>query len=432
MRIAWFTPLSPVRSGIARYSEEILPALADQFEIDPVDESRAHDFVWRHFRHPYDLIVYQLGNAACHAYMWPYLVRYPGLDVLHDAQLHQSRAASLLTPLRRADEYRAEFVVNHPDADPGIAELVIQGLGGDLLHFWPFTRLVVERARMVAVHAEPIAERLREITAGTPIEAIPMGVPPHRSNRAAAAAIRARFGIPADAVVFTALGRVTPEKRIAQAIRALSALARDTPDVDVRLMLVGECAPYYDALEDARARGVADRVTVTGYAGDEELSDYIEAADVCVCLRWPTNGETSASWLRCLSAGRSTVITDLAHTALVPSLDPRTWAPVTDAAAKPIAVSVDILDEDHSLALAMRRLSRDPLLRRTLGASAHEYWGAHHTIDHMADAYRRVLPAAAARTAREIEMPKHLKADGTELAEEIAEHFGLGLDFLKR
>ena len=39
----------------------------------------AHDFVWKHQRAPYDLVVYQLGNARWHDYMWAYLAAYPGL-----------------------------------------------------------------------------------------------------------------------------------------------------------------------------------------------------------------------------------------------------------------------------------------------------------------------------------------------------------------
>ena len=39
MRIAWFTPLPPVRSGISAYSAELLPRLADRHTIDVyVDE----------------------------------------------------------------------------------------------------------------------------------------------------------------------------------------------------------------------------------------------------------------------------------------------------------------------------------------------------------------------------------------------------------
>ena len=68
----------------------------------------AHDFVWRHRQEPYDLTVYQVGNSSHHDYLWPYLFRYPGLTVLHDAHLHHARAAALLRTLR-ADDYRAEF-----------------------------------------------------------------------------------------------------------------------------------------------------------------------------------------------------------------------------------------------------------------------------------------------------------------------------------
>jgi len=34
MRIAWFSPLPPVRSGIAAYSAEVLPHLTAHFDIE--------------------------------------------------------------------------------------------------------------------------------------------------------------------------------------------------------------------------------------------------------------------------------------------------------------------------------------------------------------------------------------------------------------
>src|SRR5690348_8647759 len=92
-RLAWFAPLPPVRSGVAQYNVELLPGLAVHYAIDIFVEGQArtpaapagasifdaHDFVWKHARQPYDLVVYQLGNATCHDYMWAYLARYPGL-----------------------------------------------------------------------------------------------------------------------------------------------------------------------------------------------------------------------------------------------------------------------------------------------------------------------------------------------------------------
>jgi hypothetical protein len=165
---------------------------------------------------------------------------------------------------------------------------------------------------------------------------------------------------------------------------------------------------------------------------DVALCEYIEAADVCVCLRWPTNGETSASWLRCLAHGKPTITTDLVQLAHLPSLDPRTWAPVPDAhAERPVTVSIDILDEDHSLRLAMKRLTMDADLRRDLGARAREYWEAHHTMTHVVDGYRRAIADAASRPAPRVELPAHLVADGSERAAEIASKMGVEIDIVR-
>ena len=90
MRLAFFTPLPPERSGIAHYAAELLPALLRRHAIDVYTDQPptagapdgagafgAHDFVWKQARTPYDLVVYQLGNAPCHDYMWAYLTASP-------------------------------------------------------------------------------------------------------------------------------------------------------------------------------------------------------------------------------------------------------------------------------------------------------------------------------------------------------------------
>jgi hypothetical protein len=174
MRLAWFSPMPPARSGVAACSAELVRALRGEHAIDVyVDEPvaalarsagvenwmSAHDFVWRHRLHPYDLTVYQLGNSSHHDYLWPYLFRYPGLAVLHDTHLHHARAASLLRT-QRADDYRAEFVANHPDSAPALAELAVAGFDNHLYYDWPMTRLVVERSRLAAVHTPIMAAAL--------------------------------------------------------------------------------------------------------------------------------------------------------------------------------------------------------------------------------------------------------------------------------
>jgi glycosyltransferase involved in cell wall biosynthesis len=408
MRVAWFSPFPPVRSGIAAYSGDIVPRLCPDVTIDRVSEADAHDFVWQERRNPHDLVVYQLGNATCHDYMWAYLVRYPGLVVLHDARLHHARAGALLRD-RRKDDYRREFQYDHPEVRPEAAEYAIEGLGGDIQYLWPMLRAAIRTARLVAVHSPIVAADLRSEFPGAAIEAIRMGVPAHAVDAGTRSALRRALGVPETAILFAAFGKVAAAKRIGAILRSLAALAADGRDV--YLLIVGDADQYTELPEELARHGVAHRVRLAGHVADDAIAGHLSAADACLCLRWPTAKETSASWLRCLAAARATVITDLAHLADVPAS---------------VALRVDLLDENGSLAVAMRRLTDERPLREALGAAAHAYWSAHHTLDAMADDYRRVLGQAAARPSPIVnDLPPHFTEDYSETARRIVERFGV-------
>ncbi len=439
-RLAWFAPLPPVKSGIAQYNAELLPRLQSSFEIDafvdgesakavPPTGIRAYsafDFSWRNSQQAYDLVVYQLGNAPCHDYMWGYLTRYPGLVVLHDGQLHHARGRMLLQRrYPRKDAYRSELWFNHPSAPPDIAELGIAGLLGSLTYLWPMLRTVVETSRGIVVHNSWLADSVREQHPDAHIDVVEMGVPKPEIRADARRLIRQRHSIPENAIVFTAFGKVTAEKRIRSILRALASTVEVCPEA--HLLVAGETTEDLDVAADAAALGIGGRVTVAGYVDDSELHDYLEASDVCLCLRWPTSRETSASWLRCLASGKATITTDLVHMVDVPTLDPRNWGVLhTGGEERPVGVSVDILDEDHSLRLAMRRLSRDEALRSTLGTHATELWSTRFRLDQMSAAYGRVLTDVLERPVPELAargLPPHLRSTGLEFAEDLLGDF---------
>lgn len=435
LRVAWFSPMPPSPSGIAAYSAEVLPLLrARGIAIDVFTElpgtaadglMAARDFVWMQRRLPYDLTVYQLGNARCHDYMWGYLFRYPGLVVLHDAQIHQARAQSLLQRWKpRRDDYLAEFRANHPDAPPDLGLLFEAGLGGSLYAHWPLVRLVLQGARLAAVHSPALARRLHE-TWGVEVAALPMGVPDPLDPPPALspAAIRARHGVPADAVVVGAVGGVTPEKRLPELLAAMASLGDRQPNL--HLLVVGATAAHYDIVADAAGRGLEGRVHVTGFVDDAELGAYLAAIDICACMRWPSNGETSASWWRAMAAGRATIVTDLVHQPELPVVDPRGWRTLGPAGAAPVAVAIPILDEHRTLVETLDVLGRSAMTRAELGDEARRYWQAHHRLGQMAEAYEVLLPRAAAATAPAVELPAHLRKSGDEHLTALLAPFGV-------
>ena len=364
--------------------------------------------------------------------MWAYLVRYPGLAVLHDGQLHHARGRMLLQRRQpRRDDYRREFRFNHPDANPDLAELGAVGLLGSLTYSWPMLRIVVESSRRVLVHNDWLADQIREAHPEATVDVLEMGVAEPAPRPGSRSRIRSRHGIVEDAVIFTAFGKVTPEKRVREAMRALASVIESAPRA--HLLIAGEAVDYYDLQSEAERLGLSGRVTFSGYLADEDIDDYLSASDVCLCMRWPTSRETSASWLRCLAAGKPTISTDLVHTVDVPTLDPRNWSVLAGLSAgpearhydrcRPVGVSIDILDEGHSLKLAIRRLATDEKLRVVLGSNARALWSERFRLEDMVAGYQRLvaqlLQAPPADANRLKTLPIHLRASGAEHAESL-------------
>jgi glycosyltransferase involved in cell wall biosynthesis len=444
MRLAWFSPLPPVRSGVAAVNASLLPQLDDGLAIDRFVDERgnakvgasrspnvfeAHDFVWKQRRAPYDLVVYQLGNASCHDYMWAYLARYRGLVVLHDPRLHHARARQLLGS-GRSDDYRREFWYDHPDAVGDFVEYAVEGLGGPIYYAWSMLRVVMRTARVVAVHNQRVASDLREEFPEARVEAIRLGTPAPAANAAARARVRSALGVSDGALLFAAFGKMTAEKRIGPIVRAFSVLAGER--ADVHLLLAGDASEYAVLAQALDASSAAARIHVTGYVADEAVDDHLAAADVCLCLRWPTALESSASWLQCLAAGRPTVLSDLAHLVDVPTIDPQ-GRRVSRTGVEPAAIAIDLLDEEGALLAAMRVLAEDHGLRETLGRAGCAYWSANHTIDAMVDDYRRVIALAISHPAPIVnDLPAHFTEDHTGKARVIARDFGVDLDILRR
>ena len=82
MRVAYYSPLPPERSGIADYSAHLLPALEQRIEVKVATQRR---------RPPRgcDVALYHVGNNPdAHGWIVEALRERPGIVVLHDVVLH--------------------------------------------------------------------------------------------------------------------------------------------------------------------------------------------------------------------------------------------------------------------------------------------------------------------------------------------------------
>jgi glycosyltransferase involved in cell wall biosynthesis len=454
-RLAWFSPWPPHRSGIAGRSAELCRELSgkgygiDVF-VDDKDETvrtaierspdsppnpgsvrvqSAHDFVWRAARGQYDLAVYQVGNSALHEFIWPYLFRWPGLVLLHDARLHHARGSVLLKK-KRFHDYREEFAYNQPEQSIDLAELAVKGFNGAYYYQWPMIRAVVEASRLVAAHSRGAARELRDRFPLRQIEYVALGEGPGPDVGAEARAFRHTHGLDSNAVVFGVHGGLTAEKRIPQILRAFHATRPWLGNA--QLLLAGRPDPSLSVSERIAELGLQDNVRVIDMLDDQLFDAAIAATDVSLNLRWPTTLETSGPWLRSLASAKPTVIFDLPHLDHVPALDPRTWlrhwpSPdlSDDANTSAVAVAIDILDEEHSLRLALRRLASDAPLRVRLGERARQFWEQEHTVERMVQEVERAIELAIRLPSPVPSLPDHLRPNASWLADTLTRPFGL-------
>ncbi len=444
-RIAWFSPLPSSPPGLPCHRTALLAKLQDRHLVDrfvgtapqhvhnvPPRTFSAHDFVWKQLRHPYDLTVYDVADSPRYDFVWPYLVRYPGLVVLHEGRLHRSRAR-ILVAQGRDDAYRAEFHYDHPKANPDIPELGIADLLGATGGVWPMRRVVIESSRLLVAPNAWMAETLKNEASHDRIAVIEPGAPKIDPSRETREQIRSRHGIAADTVVFVMVGPITPECRADPVWSAMALLRHEVPPL--HLLIRGEDNDIHRNM--ARELDITDRVTWVSSTEAPALSTVVSAADVCVCLEWPPGRHALMGLVESLAAAKPAIATDLADQVDIPSLDPRDWhcrPPASphgqpeDSASDAACVSIDILDENHSLRVAMSRLARDPTLRATLGRSAQALWEGRFSFDRLVRDVESAIARALSVSPSEVRpaaLPAHLQADGTARVRSLLAPFGV-------
>jgi glycosyltransferase involved in cell wall biosynthesis len=391
-RIAYASPLNPAASGISDYSEELLPYLTRYAEVTPyvadglrpsnadlmqhLDVRPLSRLVRDQRRQPYDAIIYHMGNSVeNHAAIWDALQRVPGVVVLHEFVLHHFMLGYAVVTRRDVELYRAEALQRYGPEGARVAELMLRGRMTEAAFDMPFCESVLDAAEGLIAHSRYVLDRVAALRPNLPAAQAPMGVPlPPPIPRAAA---RARLGLPAGALLLASFGHINPYKRVEAALRAVKALRASRPDL--RYLLVGSISPSYDVRAAIARAGLEDSVTVTGYVDRAAFEDYVAAADICLNLRHPTAGETSASLLRLLGAGKPTLVSASGSFAELPL---------------GVAAQVDLDASEGDLILEYcRLLAARPELAAAMGTQARAYVARKHSLDGAAASYMRFLAA---------------------------------------
>lgn len=323
--IDFVSPLPPVRSGISDYSLDLLPyldplsdlrvvRLPDQVLSETV-EQRWHPVSADQTGSGGRLPLYQVGNNRYHEEVVALARERPGVVVLHDVVLHHLLVESTLGR-SHLEPYLDRLEADHGWVGRQAAKARRWGeLGQAAMFGLAANRDLLRSQRGVLVHSRWALERVKDDVPDLPILQIPMGIPlPGLPKPEAGLDFRRRLGLDEQVPLIGSFGFQTPIKRTARVIEALNEPELKT----AHLLVAGEVSPVLDLASVAAAFGVRDRVHIAGFLDYSAFEAAIAACDLCINLRYPTAGETSASLLRVLALGRPAIVSDYAYGAELP------------------------------------------------------------------------------------------------------------------
>ncbi len=358
MKVAYYSPLPPSRSGIADYSALLLPELESRIDVELARPGRFR-------RAPKaDVALYHVGNDPdAHGWIVEALRRRPGVVVLHELVLHHLVAGITLA---RGDAagYLAAMERDHGLAGRllayGVLDNRIPPLWETRPQDFPLAGEILRLAQSLIVHSRYVEDGARAAGYEGPVARIP-----HPAWRHEAEAPQS--------LVIGCFGHLNESKRIPQLYAAFARVRERIPDA--RLLVVGGASSRLAGLE------TPDGVTREGYVDEERLWSLMAGCDVIVSLRSPTMGETSGTVVRALSIGRPLVVSDVGWFSELPD-----------------AVAVKVAPDEHeveALARELERLLGDDQARAAMSSAARELALSQHDVGRVADLYVAVLEEAA-------------------------------------
>lgn len=386
MRIAYFTPVSPQRTGIADYSErELIPYLSKHVDLDIfIDENivptnaylkeNSQIYCYKEYerrKDNYDIAFYHMGSNRFHGFIYESLLKDPGITAIHDVYMYGFFYYYCLNK-GNINRFKEEFGYCYGDKGLELAEKHLRGEASPEYDY-ALTRRVIDNSLGIVCHSNFGIRKILSESKSPPITKIdhPFTV----SNEIKAARtikpddLRPNMGLKGRFPVITSFGFIFKFKRYDVLLKVFKRFLRAYSNAI--LFLVGEDGMNIG--KQISELGLEGSVVVTGYVPRDMVLKYLAVSDFCINLRYPTSGETSGSVLHIMAMGKPAIISNVGWFSEVPG----------DTCLK---VDVDAWEEVVLLEY-MKILASNEALRDAIGRNAKDYIARIHDPEKIAIDY---------------------------------------------
>ena len=367
-KIALFTPLNPIKSGISDYSEELIFELSKYVDIDIyiarnykpnnqdiVEQFKIYPFNIDNFDPgAYDEIVFHMGNSSQpHSYMYDAIKEFHGIVVLHDYFL-QGFYAERYFATNDFSECSSLFTKYYSKKGEEIANYVAQRITPPIWSCeeaidYPLNEEIISNSKAIIVHSNFIRNKILE-TWNKPVITIP-----HHGfiqKDFSSSQFRKKLGIKEEDLLIGSFGFVNPNKRFDVLIPTIMGLHAE----NIKYLIVGEDGA--DILKNF-IKEKSERLIILSYSPLDEFEALISSCDICINLRYPTLGETSGSLIRMMGFGKPVLVSNVGAYAELPDYSV-------------YKIDPDI-DEAETIRRALNALIQDKEFRESMGREAAIY-----------------------------------------------------------
>ena len=318
MKINWFSPLPPAKTGIADYMTCILPALIKNCQLELWTNQKIYDrelnnyvkvnsyhrdnIMWSKINQA-DINIYHIGNNPdFHEDIWRISCQCPGIVVLHDLKLQDffSEIARINNDL---DGYLNQMFYYYGKEGKIATEMwwdqkiTMQFMADN----YPLTPLALKNAIGVITHSQEGYRKFRQenalLTAYFPL-------PYSRCDLSSNYELQKNRDF-YQLIVFGHIGK----NRCVDMI--LDALASFSQKQAFRLDIYGELWDSNYLVQKINSLNLNNLVTLHGFVTETKLETALADADLAINLRYPTMGEASVSQLQIWSHGLPSLVTKI-------------------------------------------------------------------------------------------------------------------------
>lgn len=388
MKVAYFTPVSPQKTGIADYSEqELIPHLSKYVDLDifiDKDISPTNEYLMNNFniycykeyeyrKDEYDIPLYHMGNNKLHEFIYDSLIKYPGITVLHDIYLH-GFLYSISLSRGNKDRYIDEFSYCYGSKGTDIAKKAIRT--GVYPEFeYPLLKRILDSSIGTICHSDFGINKVLKEKSNSFSTKINQAFTVDASDIYNSEIDEWAKSLKLDgrSPVITSFGFISSHKRYHVLLKSFKKFLAYYPNAI--LILVGQDFMGINKL--ISELNITQSVLTTGYVSAEYVLKYLNISDFCVNLRYPTAGETSRSVLQIMAAEKPVIVSNVGWFSELPD----------DSCLK---VNVDSYEDDVLLEF-MLALSSNEKLKNTIGKNAKNYTLNQHNSEKVAhDHYKDI------------------------------------------